>query len=153
MRGRKPKPTKLKILQGNPGRRPINTEEPTFPSLASDCPSHLGPTAAKEWARVRELFEAQNIFTEADRASLAAYCVCYGRWVDAEDKVRETGMMVKSPSGFPMQNPFLAIANKALQQMGKITPEFGMTPSSRSRVKPTKEPTKKPKGTARFFTS
>ena len=150
MQGRKPKPTALKILQGNPGRRPLNAAEPKFPALESDCPEHLGPIAAKEWARIRELFT--NIFTEADRAALSAYCVCYGRWVEAEDHVRATGMMVKSPSGYPMQNPWLSIANKAFQQMNKMMPEFGMTPSSRSRVKTLPEPPK-PKGTAKFFTS
>lgn len=135
MRGRKPKPTSLKVLQGNPGKRPINVEEPNFPALESDCPEYLGPIAVREWARMKGLFTIQNIFTEADRACLAAYCVCYGRWVEAETHVREMGIMVTSPSGFPMQNPWLSVANKALQQMNKITPEFGMTPSSRSRVK------------------
>ena len=150
MQGRKPKPTSLKILQGNPGRRPLNSAEPKFPTLQSDCPKHLGPIAAEEWARIRELFT--NIFTEADRAALSAYCVCYGRWVEAEDHVRATGMMVKSPSGYPMQNPWLSIANKAFQQMNKMMSEFGMTPSSRSRVKTLPEP-RKAKGTAQFFTS
>lgn len=42
--------------------------------------------------------------------------------------------MVKAPSGFPVQSPFLAIANKALEQMTKLMIEFGMTPSSRTRV-------------------
>ena len=152
MQGRKPKPTSLKILQGNPGRRPINANEPTFPALDSDCPAQLGPIAAKEWHRVKELFKVQNIFTEADRAALSAYCVYYGRWVEAEDHVRATGMMVKSPSGYPMQNPWLSIANKAFQQLNKMMPEFGMTPSSRSRVKTLPEPPKA-KGTAKFFTS
>ena len=150
MQGRKPKPTSLKILQGNPGRRPLNSAEPKFPTLQSDCPKHLGPIAAEEWARIRDLF--REIFTEADRAALSAYCVCYGRWVEAEDHVRATGMMVKSPSGYPMQNPWLSIANKAFQQMNKMMSEFGMTPSSRSRVKTLPEP-RKAKGTAQFFTS
>ena len=150
MQGRKPKPTSLKILQGNPGRRPLNSAEAKFPTLQSDCPKHLGPIAAEEWARIRDLF--REIFTEADRAALSAYCVCYGRWVEAEDHVRATGMMVKSPSGYPMQNPWLSIANKAFQQMNKMMSEFGMTPSSRSRVKTLPEP-RKAKGTAQFFTS
>lgn len=43
------------------------------------------------------------------------------------------GTVVKSPSGYPIQSPYLAIANKAHEQMTKLLAEFGMTPSSRSR--------------------
>lgn len=141
MRGRKPKPTSLRVLQGNPGKRPVNTDEPAFPALASDCPKHLGPMAATEWARMKELFKVQNIFTEADRAALSAYCLAWGRWVEAENNVRQSGMLVKSPSGYPMQNPWLSIANKAMEQMHKLMTEFGLTPSSRSRVKVIPTPT------------
>jgi P27 family predicted phage terminase small subunit len=151
MRGRRPKPTTLKLLQGNPGRRPINADEPSFPALESECPAHLGTMAAAEWTRMKELFKEQNIFTEADRAALAAYCLAWGRWVEAENQVRQSGMLVKSPSGYPMQNPWLSIANKAMEQMNRLTPEFGFTPSSRSKIKTLPEK-KKPKGTARFFT-
>jgi hypothetical protein len=28
MRGRRPKPTRLKMLTGNPGKRPLNNDEP-----------------------------------------------------------------------------------------------------------------------------
>jgi P27 family predicted phage terminase small subunit len=44
--------------------------------------------------------------------------------------------MVRSPSGYPIQNPMLAIANKAQEQCLKILAEFGLTPSSRSRIRP-----------------
>jgi len=51
--------------------------------------------------------------------------------------VREMGMIVKSPKGYPIQNPFLAIANKAQRTCMDILTEFGMTPSSRTRVQST----------------
>ena len=135
MRGRKPKPTRLKVLQGNPGKRPLNTDEPAFPALQSDCPEHLVKDAAKEWDRMKGLLASHNVFTEADRSALTAYCMAWGRWLEAEGNVRKSGMLVKSPSGYAIQNPWLSIANKAFDQMMKLMTEFGMTPSSRSRVK------------------
>jgi len=42
--------------------------------------------------------------------------------------------VIKSPSGFPIQSPYLAIANKAMDQMTKLLTEFGMSPSSRTCV-------------------
>ena len=69
-----------------------------------------------------------------DRAALALYCGAWGRWVEAEKALRTYGAMIKSPSGFPMQSPYLAIANKAMEQMRAMLCEFGMSPSSRTRV-------------------
>jgi P27 family predicted phage terminase small subunit len=42
--------------------------------------------------------------------------------------------MVKSPNGFPMQSPYLAVANKAMEQMRGLLTEFGMSPASRTRI-------------------
>lgn len=81
-----------------------------------------------------------RVVTVADRAALAAYCQAWGRWVEAEQQLAQHGTIVKSPNGFPIQNPYLAVANKALQQMHKLLVEFGLTPSARSRVKPTESP-------------
>lgn len=153
MRGRKPNPTNLKLLRGNPGRRPINTNEPDLPELLGPPPGHLGAKAVEEWDRLRDLFKDQNLLTEADRASLAAYCVAYSRWVEAETQLITSGLLVKSPSGWPIQNPYLSIANKAWEQMHKMMAEFGLTPSGRSRIKTTPKKSKQPKGTAQFFTS
>ena len=41
------------------------------------------------------------------------------RWQAATIKVQELGEVVKSPSGYPIQNPWLAIANKAFEQTMK----------------------------------
>ena len=54
MRGRKPKPTSLKIIQGNPGKRPIRGHEPQPPRSQPTCPAHLSPTAKAEWKRLAQ---------------------------------------------------------------------------------------------------
>ena len=43
---------------------------------------------------------------------------------------------MKTPSGYVQQSPWLAIANKQLELMGRYMTELGMTPASRSRVAP-----------------
>ena len=75
-----------------------------------------------------------RILTELDRAALAAYCQAYGRWVEAERKLHETPILLKLPSGYVQQNPWLTIANKQLELMHKYLSEFGLSPVSRSRV-------------------
>lgn len=76
-----------------------------------------------------------GLLTSIDIDSLAFYCVLFARWEKAERIVREKGEVIKTVNGNIIQNPYLSIANRSLEQMNKIASEFGMTPSSRSRVK------------------
>jgi P27 family predicted phage terminase small subunit len=134
MRGRKPTPTHLKLLHGNPGKRKLNPREPRPGPRAPTCPSHLCPPAKAEWKRLAAQLTVLRILTELDRAALAAYCQAYGRWVEAERKLQETPLLLKMPSGYVQQNPWLTIANKQLELMHKYLSDFGLSPVSRSRV-------------------
>ena len=138
-RGRKPKPTQLKLIAGKPGHRPLNDAEPQ-PGAIEETPtppSHLSGEARAEWARTFPTLARNKMISEVDLNAFAAYCQAYGRWVVAESMVAKQGDVLISPSGFPIQNPYLAVANKAMEQMHKREVEFGMTPSSRSRVSST----------------
>lgn len=80
-----------------------------------------------------------EVFGTRDRRSglrryRRAYCQAWARWVDAEGQVAKLGTIVKTANGNLIQNPYLAVANRALEQMTRLATEFGMTPSSRSRV-------------------
>lgn len=132
--GRRPVPTKLKLLRGNPGHRALNDQEPEPGSRLPEPPDHLAEEAKREWQRIGVILEEIGLVSELDRAALAAYCQAWSRWVDAEQALKTYGVVIKSPSGFPMQSPFLAVANKALEQMRGFLIEFGMTPASRTRV-------------------
>lgn len=134
MAGRKPKPTALKELAGNPGKRPLNTREPKPRTELPPCPRHLTGEARREWRRMGGELARMGVVTAVDRAALAAYCVAWARWVDAEGQVAKLGTIVKTANGNLIQNPYLAVANRALEQMTRLATEFGMTPSSRSRV-------------------
>ena len=134
MRGRKPTPTYLKEVNGNPGKRPLNTRAPRPDIRAPSCPRELSPAAKKEWRRLARQLMTLRLMTDLDRAILAAYCQAFALWVEAVAALRKYGTMVKSPSGFPMQSPYVAVANKQAELMIRIAAEFGFTPSSRSRI-------------------
>lgn len=134
MRGRKPKPTALKLLEGNPGKRKLNPREAKPKAVAPTRPAHVQGVARREWCRIVRELKALGLVTKIDRAALAAYCVAYGRWVEAEDQIREHGMVIVGSKGSLVRSPYLMIANKAMEQMRQLLIEFGMTPSSRSRV-------------------
>lgn len=84
-RGRKPKPTAMKELEGNPGKHPLNTSEPKPNKKAPACPKWLEPEAKKEWRRLAKQMEAIGILTEVDMAAFAGYCQAYARWKEAEE--------------------------------------------------------------------
>src|SRR5580704_4521684 len=104
--GRRPKPTALKVIEGNPGGRPLNPDEPK-PSGIPSCPRHLNKEARAEWHRISKELVTIGLLTSIDRAALAAYCVAYSRWIEAEHNIAKFGHVVKAPSGYPIQNPFL----------------------------------------------
>ena len=134
MAGRRPKPTALKKITGNPGKRSLNTREPEPDLNIPDCPEHLDDVARQEWARIAPQLHGMKVLARVDRAALAAYCQAWSRWVDAEVNLRKYGAVIKTPKGYPIQNPYLGIANTAIDLMRKFLTEFGMTPSSRSRI-------------------
>ena len=134
MRGRKPTPTRLKLIAGNPGKRPINGSEPKPPGAQPTCPAHLSPTAKAEWKRLARDLNLIGLLTMIDRAALAAYCQAYGRWVEAERKLTETPPLLKTPAGYVQLSPWLTIANKERELMARFMVELGLTPSSRSRL-------------------
>lgn len=134
MRGRRPKPTRLKVLTGNPGKRPLNKNEPRPAPSVPECPPELGPAAQREWTRLVKELATLNMITSLDRAALATYCGAYALWAEATEAIQKFGAMVKSPAGYPMQSPYISIANRQAEIMMRIASEFGFTPASRSRI-------------------
>jgi P27 family predicted phage terminase small subunit len=127
----------MKELTGNPGKRPLNANEPK-PAIP-ECPPELGPVAREEWNRLAAELDALELLTTLDRAALAAYCNAYALWAESIEAIQKYGTMVKSPSGYPIQSPYVSIANRQAEIMMRIASEFGFTPASRSRIStPTK---------------
>jgi len=134
MRGRRPKPNRLKALTGNPGKRSLNEYEPQPDAAIPDCPPELGPIAQREWDRLVGELASLRLITNLDRAALAAYCGAYAMWAEATESIQKFGTMVKSPTGYPIQSPYVSIANLQAEIMMRIASEFGFTPASRGRI-------------------
>ena len=134
MRGRRPKPTRIKVLAGNPGKRPLNPHEPRPEPVLPDCPDVLSPLARVEWERLSAELAKLDLITHLDRGALATYCGAYALWAEAMEQIQKYGTIVKSPTGYPIQSPYLAIANRQAEIMIRIAAEFGFTPASRSRI-------------------
>ena len=134
-------PTHLRLLRGNPSKRPVRAEpEPPIPEKLPEPPSFLCQDGADEWWRVVPELHALGLLTVLDTMTLAAYCDACARWIAAErllavmaekDQVTK-GMMIKGSAGNPMANPLIKIARCAAGDMVRYAAEFGLTPRARS---------------------
>ena len=133
-RGRKPKPTALKKLEGNPGKRPLNEMEPVPPVLPLRCPKYLLPEARKEWRRLAPILMNMGLLTAADAVPFAGYCQAYARWREAQDEISRHGSIYKDDDGRIRPNPFIAIANQQMREIKSFAADLGLTPSNRAAM-------------------
>jgi P27 family predicted phage terminase small subunit len=148
MRGNKPKPTVLKLVTGNPGRRPLNAREAKPEVQVPEPPQLLSGDALLEWQRITPLLADVGLIAKLDRAIIATYCKCWARWIECERMLETTGLIVKSPNGYPMYSPYLAASNKALDQLRQLSEQIGLSGSARSRIKAGEPPSQTDPGEA-----
>jgi P27 family predicted phage terminase small subunit len=137
--GRRPQPSALKILRGNPGKRPLNPDEPTIAPADESFdtpPRELADdaAAAKEWRRVAPLLRAARLVTESERAALVALCQQWSRYLAAHAQVIALGMCIETTKSVPIPNPYLLVADRALTHCHRLWSELGLTPTGRARA-------------------
>jgi len=82
-KGRKPKSSERRAQDGNPGKRPINENEPE-PEVLERLPSIPAllkpfPIAKKEWKREGKILLDMGIFTVAEVGNLQMRCFLYAQ--------------------------------------------------------------------------
>lgn len=149
-RGPKPESNVIKLLRGNPGRRTLDLSEGVQPEVAVPAaPVHLSLEAKKEWSRITIELESLGLVSRLDRAALAIYCQTWGRLVMTEKalaakqkQAKESGLdeveavfTHQTPTGFVRESALFRVIGKLQQDCDRYLASFGMSPSSRSRVK------------------
>lgn len=135
LRGPAPKPTALKMLNGGAQ----NTLEPRPDRVAPEMPKHLDAEAQEQWKSLSSMLLRIGVLTEADQMSLACLCQAWSTMVKAQTKLSETGMLLKTPSGYVQQSPLISIINNCSEVVTKLSREFGLTPAARTRITVNKE--------------
>lgn len=136
MRGRKPKPTYLRVLDGNAGKRAPNAEEPQpVGELSEHAPPSWLSDPQKEGWRYAMRHAPPGMLKRLDASILTVWVVAESVHRDASEWVAKKGSLIMGKNGVPYQNPYLAIMNKQAAVMMKAAAELGFTPSSRTRVK------------------
>lgn len=151
-RGPLPKPAALRLLEGNPSKRPLNLAEGINPRIeVPSVPKHLGQEARKEWKRITPLLLELGLISGLDRAALALYCQAVGRLSELEtafngqvdllvtagesysDAVYKASYGV-TPSGYAQQSVIVQLIKSHREQVNRYLMHFGMSPAARGRV-------------------
>lgn len=134
----KPIPTNIKRLMGNPGKRrlpkPGEEPEPEIVSTLPDPPEWLGPYGAREWERAGPVLIEQRLLTETDLYTFGAYCAAIDLMVESKLDIEKNGHTILGARG-DVRNPALASFAQAVTALRGLACEFGMTPSSRARMR------------------
>lgn len=137
-RGRPPKPTNLKVLEGNPGKRPLPVNEPKPKPIPPKCPAWMAIEGKKLWKKLMPELERLGLMTTVDGAAFEAVCQNYATWVKCEKHLKKHGltMEVETRGGgiYEMQRPEVSIGQKSLKSVHTFMVEFGLTPAARVRL-------------------
>lgn len=155
MAGRRPKPTVLKLVEGNPGKRAINKTEPKPKREIPSCPAHLDDSGKVAWGRLSVLLDRMGVLTEADSFALERLCDCYTDILECRQLIATDGRTytVETKEGEILikGNPAVAQLRAADAQFKSYLIEFGLTPAARSKVNVTPDGDDKKDPLAEFF--
>ena len=137
LRGPAPKPTKLRQLEGNPGRLPINENEPE-PEPGADPPDWLPVAAREEWRRLAPVLEACGLLTKADGNVFAAYCDAVVNFATLSQAVAELDSLVMKDNYGRRPAAEISAQRNYAELVLKLGAKLGLSPADRTGVKATK---------------
>lgn len=133
--GRKPLATADKKLRGNPGKAKLNDHEaePTKLTKMPEPPDFLGEHGVKCWNINGPLLIELGLLTNADLELFGTFCQAIHIMIMSSQDINANGMTIIGARG-KTRNPALATFASASATIRSLSSEFGMTPSSRSRI-------------------
>jgi P27 family predicted phage terminase small subunit len=142
MKGRPSKPTNLKLVTGNPGRRSLNKNEPKPDDASISAPLWLDNDSASVWDEIAPQISAIGLLTTMDVQMLAIGCVAISQFRTAAKQTGATlvkSKVVENSDGEPVErghhvNPWLVAQSMSFKQAMAVLAQFGMSPAARSRV-------------------
>lgn len=140
-KGRKPKPTKLHVLNGNPSKLNLKDREelepkpkPTIP----ERPEWLTGEGEKMWNKLMPELERIGLMTVVDGEAFTAACQSWSIYVQCQKFLTESGFTYeyenKAGAVNEIERPQVKIGQKALDHFKSFITEFGLTPASRTRI-------------------
>ncbi len=127
-------PTVLKVLRGTAQNCRLPKKPARVNAKIPDPPSYVQGNALIEWRRMTKLLHSVKLIGNVDSVALAAYCITYARWLEAEEALKKSGLFVATKNGYVIPSPQYNVASQLIKQLIQILKEFGLTPASRSSI-------------------
>lgn len=151
MVGRKPKPRRLKELDGDPKSRFLSKNEP-MPPVSEDIIEwdvvKNNPTAHRAFVDNIRILRIMKMLTDAEVPLINIMAICQARIEEAENQIERDGVLSSYTNTKGENNsvthPAVGVSMKYAQMLKSLCVEFGMTPSSRGRLEVPKETEKSP---------
>lgn len=130
--GRRPKSREAKILDGNPGRRPLGVAPPTQRMADLAAPSRLSAEGKRIWADLAPELDAAGLLTTRDRNAFEEYCSALADLRAARAAIGKSLKNIVNVHG--QVAPMVTVMEKSRKAVLDLGARFGLTPVDRARA-------------------
>lgn len=134
MPGPAPKPTALKKLSGNPGKRPLNDGEPQPGRFIPAMPRGMPKRAQRFWKMYADRLDRLGLLTEIDGAAFTIMAIHFGIAWEAMAIIRDEGLVSVDVNGVSRKHPMLQVLRDNSRTFLQYADRFGLTPSARTKI-------------------
>lgn len=140
-----PTPKLIKKAKGTlKPSRDIDEPEPNIMNFSPQPPSKLNARAKEIWQEIVPQLISLQIFTNIDYKLIVAYCKEMELYERATENCETKGYVgLYGKNNYPMKNPWIDVGNRALDNIIRISKEFGLSPAARTKISVSKS---QPKG-------
>ena len=138
--GRRPQPTALTVLRGNPSRKKLNENEPRPPAGEVEKPAGLSASGGAVWDELAPVCLAMRTLTRADERAFATMCelqATFQQAAAAKDG-RSLFQLVQPDEAEPqmvvMVDAILRLERETAAALRPYYELFGLTPAARARI-------------------
>lgn len=127
------KPTELKRVLGNPGRRklPEQGKVIVLQQLASQPPTHLSKVQKEKWAELRRLAPWIAV---TDEALLTSLVEKMARQKQLSKELKKANFLLFTDKGYAYANPLFSMLSTVETEIFKLLCQLGLTPVDRSKM-------------------
>jgi len=134
MPGRTPKPTAIKKLQGNPGKRKLPKNEPQPERQIPAMPWGMGEEFKKFWKQIVPQLDQLGVLTALDGPALTMMAIHYAMARDAAKTIRQEGQQAEDENGALRKHPLNQVLRDNSNAFRQWAVQFGLTPAARARL-------------------
>jgi P27 family predicted phage terminase small subunit len=127
----------LKLIAGNPGKRPLPKGEPNYARVPrrARAPDWLTGHACEEWFRLAPELHPVGLLNKANHSAFASLCYWAGEERELAETVQRQGRLITTPNGSLQVHPSYSLLKAAAKHHRDLMVEFGLTPTSSPKVR------------------